>query len=114
MHKAETTQTVQTRTQKIMSSSFRVGDCSLRLCVYQSTVGGTDYLSACLESKDTSSLTGNNEASSWCLFRMALLGGGAGSKTLHKDSYGRFAADSSKGDNTSLGWNDFIAMDTFT
>lgn len=32
---------------------------------------------------------------------------------VHKDSYGRFAADSKAGDNTSLGWNDFMRMSDF-
>ncbi len=39
------------RVQKIMSPPFPAGDCSLRISVYQSTVGGKDHLSLCLESK---------------------------------------------------------------
>ena len=38
----------------------------------------------------------------------------AGGKHLHRDSFGRFAADSKTGDNTSLGWNDFMTMASFT
>ncbi|KAL0026664.1 hypothetical protein WJX79_002501 [Trebouxia sp. C0005] len=39
----------------------------------------------------------------------------SGKKKSHGwDSYGRFAADSKTGDNTSLGWNDFITMAAFT
>ena len=33
--------------------------------------------------------------------------------SVHRDSYGRFAADGSGGDNTSLGWNDFMMMSDF-
>ena len=44
------------RVQKIMSPPFPAGDCSLRISVYQSTVGGKDYLSLCLESKVINSL----------------------------------------------------------
>ena len=32
---------------------------------------------------------------------------------MHRDSYGRFAADSKSGDNTSLGWNDFMTVAEF-
>lgn len=39
------------RVQKIMSPPFPAGDCSLRISVYQSTVGGKEHLSLCLESK---------------------------------------------------------------
>ena len=38
----------------------------------------------------------------------------SGGKHLHRDSFGRFAADSKTGDNTSLGWNDFMTMASFT
>lgn len=37
----------------------------------------------------------------------------AGGKHMHRDSYGRFAADSKSGDNTSLGWNDFMTVAEF-
>ena len=36
------------RVQKIMSPPFSAGDCSLRISVYQSTVGGKEHLSLCL------------------------------------------------------------------
>ena len=32
---------------------------------------------------------------------------------MHRDSYGRFAADNKSGDNTSLGWNDYMKMSDF-
>lgn len=47
------------------------GDCVLRLSVYQSTVSATDYLSVCLESKDTEK-AGPSERTCWCLFRLAV------------------------------------------
>ncbi|KAK1292495.1 hypothetical protein QJS10_CPB17g02403 [Acorus calamus] len=137
------------KTQKIMSPLFPAGDCNLRISVYQSSVSGVDYLSMCLESKDTdkasaSSSTGSGgggtggggnasnggggasagavvvvlppaaERSCWCLFRMSAMNQmpGAGAH-VHRDSYGRFAADSKSGDNTSLGWNDYMRMEDF-
>ena len=87
------------KTQKIMSPAFSVGECSLRLSVYQSAVSGADYLSMCLESKDTDK-AGNAERSCWCLFRMSVLAQIQGGRHMHRDSYGRFAADSKTGDNT--------------
>ena len=101
------------RTQKLMSPAFSAGECSLRLSVYQSSVSNVDYLSLCLESKETDK-SGPSERSCWCLFRLSLQGESPTSKPMHRDSYGRFAADSKTGDNTSLGWNDFITMTAFT
>jgi hypothetical protein len=103
------------RTQKIMSPAFPAGDCALRMSVYQSTVAGVDYLSLCLESKDTERSSGAVDRTAWCLFRLAVQPQSEdGGKTVHRDSYGRFASDSRGGDNTSLGWNDFMRMSDFT
>lgn len=67
----------------------------------------------CLESKDTDK-TLIPDRSCWCLFRMSVLSlRPAGTNHSHRDSYGRFAADSKGGDNTSLGWNDFMRMPDF-
>lgn len=101
------------KTQKIMSPVFPAGDCNLRISVYQSSVSGVDHLSMCLESKDTDkSLL--PDRSCWCLFRMSVLSQRpAGTNHVHRDSYGRFAADNKCGDNTSLGWNDFMRMSEF-
>ena len=118
------------KTQKIMSPVFPAADCSLRLSVYATQVAGAEYLSMCLESKDTEKSTTNAngirvdaERSCWCLFRMSVLPSapepapGSGTPpprgAVFKDSYGRFAADTKSGDNTSLGWNDFQLMSTF-
>ncbi|CAN0877547.1 Ubiquitin C-terminal hydrolase 13 [Linum grandiflorum] len=100
------------KTQKIMSPVFPAGECNLRISVYQSTVNGHDYLSMCLESKDTEK-TVASDRSCWCLFRMSVLNQKPGSSHMHRDSYGRFAADNKSGDNTSLGWNDYMKMVDF-
>lgn len=100
------------KTQKIMSPVFPAGDCNLRLSVYQSSVSNVDYLSMCLESKDVDKSSGP-ERSCWCLFRMSVLNQRPGSNHVHRDSYGRFAADNKSGDNTSLGWNDYMRMGDF-
>ncbi|KAF8400604.1 hypothetical protein HHK36_013903 [Tetracentron sinense] len=100
------------KTQKIMSPVFPAGECNLRISVYQSSVGGVEYLSMCLESKDTEK-SAISDRSCWCLFRMSLLNQKPGINHMHRDSYGRFAADSKSGDNTSLGWNDYMRMADF-
>lgn len=100
------------KTQKIMSPVFPAGECNLRLSVYQSSVNGIDYLSMCLESKDTDKSV-VTERSCWCLFRMSVLNQRAGMNHMHRDSYGRFAGDNKSGDNTSLGWNDYMLMTDF-
>jgi hypothetical protein len=100
------------KTQKIMSPVFPAGECNLRLSVYQSSVSGVDYLSMCLESKDTEK-SSVPERSCWCLFRMSVLNQRVGMNHMHRDSYGRFAADNRSGDNTSLGWNDYMKMADF-
>ncbi|XP_051137065.1 uncharacterized protein LOC127255534 isoform X2 [Andrographis paniculata] len=104
------------KTQKIMSPVFPAGECNLRISVYQSVVNGVEYLSMCLESKDTEKNSLTTDRSCWCLFRMSVLnqkqkpGNG---NPVHRDSYGRFAADNKSGDNTSLGWNDYMKMSDF-
>ncbi|KAK7849784.1 math domain and coiled-coil domain-containing protein, partial [Quercus suber] len=89
------------------------GECNLRISVYQSSVNGVDYLSMCLESKDTEKTVILADRSCWCLFRMSVLNQKPGSNHMHRDSYGRFAADNKSGDNTSLGWNDYMKMSDF-
>ncbi|KAL0327413.1 UNVERIFIED_CONTAM: hypothetical protein Sangu_1819300 [Sesamum angustifolium] len=103
------------KTQKIMSPVFPAGECNLRISVYQSVVNGVEYLSMCLESKDTEKNSLISDRSCWCLFRMSVLNQklGGGLNHVHRDSYGRFAADNKSGDNTSLGWNDYMKMADF-
>ncbi|XP_073055256.1 uncharacterized protein [Primulina eburnea] len=103
------------KTQKIMSPVFPAGECNLRISVYQSVVNGLEYLSMCLESKDTEKNLLISDRSCWCLFRMSVLNQkvGGGTNHIHRDSYGRFAADNKSGDNTSLGWNDYMKMEDF-
>ncbi|XP_026387623.1 uncharacterized protein LOC113282768 isoform X1 [Papaver somniferum] len=100
------------KTQKIMSPVFPAGECNLRISVYQSSVNGIEYLSMCLESKDTDKAL-LSDRSCWCLFRMSVLNQKAGFNHMHRDSYGRFAGDNRFGDNTSLGWNDYMKMSDF-
>ncbi|KAK1316851.1 hypothetical protein QJS10_CPA05g01382 [Acorus calamus] len=52
------------KTQKIMSPLFPAGDCNLRISVYQSSVSGVDYLSMCLESKDTDKASASSSTGS--------------------------------------------------
>ncbi|KAL5559772.1 hypothetical protein UlMin_035983 [Ulmus minor] len=101
------------KTQKIMSPVFPAGECNLRISVYQSSVNGVEYLSMCLESKDSEKAIVLSDRSCWCLFRMSVLNQKPGSNHMHRDSYGRFAADNKSGDNTSLGWNDYMKMTDF-
>ncbi|XP_008793966.2 uncharacterized protein LOC103710127 [Phoenix dactylifera] len=101
------------KTQKIMSPVFPAGECNLRISVYQSSVSGVEHLSMCLESKDTDKVQLVPERSCWCLFRMSVLSQRPGMNHMHRDSYGRFAADNKGGDNTSLGWNDYMRMADF-
>ncbi|XP_010906892.1 uncharacterized protein [Elaeis guineensis] len=101
------------KTQKIMSPVFPAGDCNLRISVYQSSVASVEYLSMCLESKDTEKIQLVPERSCWCLFRMSVLSQRPGMNHMHRDSYGRFAPDNKGGDNTSLGWNDYMRMADF-
>ncbi|XP_076917013.1 uncharacterized protein LOC143576923 [Bidens hawaiensis] len=101
------------KTQKIMSPVFPAGECNLRISIYQSSVNGVEYLSMCLESKDTEKAS-VSDRSCWCLFRMSVLNQKPGMNHIHRDSYGRFAADNKSGDNTSLGWNDYMKMMDFS
>ncbi|KAH9603035.1 hypothetical protein KSS87_004181 [Heliosperma pusillum] len=75
----------------------------------------------CLESKDTEKVSGGTlstgvlglDRSCWCLFRISVLNQKQGLNHMQRDSYGRFAADNKSGDNTSLGWNDYMKMSDF-
>ncbi|KAF7079512.1 hypothetical protein CFC21_083732 [Triticum aestivum] len=121
------------RTQKIMSPAFFPAaaaaggsDCGLRISVYQSNVSGAEHLSVCLEGKEpvvqatsassasalaaTSAGSGVPDADRgcWCLFRVSILNQKPGGSHIHRDSYGRFGADSA-----SLGWGDYLKMDEF-
>ncbi|KFM27625.1 Ubiquitin carboxyl-terminal hydrolase 12 [Auxenochlorella protothecoides] len=112
------------KTQKIMSPAFTAGDIMLRLSVYVSALGDGEWLSLCLESKD-GEVKLQPERSTWCLFRLSVnaqpgasagAGADAGSpplRSVQRDSYGRLAADVRGGENTSLGWNDFMALADF-
>lgn len=96
-----------------MNPVFPVGECNLRISVYQSMVNVVEYLSRCLENKDTENNVLMSDKSCWCLFRMSVLNQkpSAGSKHIRRDSFGRFVADNKGGDNTCLGWNDYMKME---
>ncbi len=51
--------------------------------------------------------------SCWLVFRVSAVHQTDGKKSVHRDSYGRFAGDAFGGDTTSLGWNDFMPMSLF-
>ncbi|CAL9234010.1 unnamed protein product [Arabidopsis halleri] len=101
------------KTQKITSPVFVAGECYLRIGVYQSVVNEQEYLSMCLDSKDTEKSTVVSDKSSWCLFSMSALNQKPGCTHMNRESYGRFAADNKSGDNTSVGWNDYMKMSDF-
>ncbi|CAE6008488.1 unnamed protein product [Arabidopsis arenosa] len=100
------------KSQKITSPVFVAGECYLRIGVYQSVVNEQEYLSMCLDSSDTEK-TVLSDKSSWCLFSMSALNQKPGCTHMNKESYGRFAADNRSGDNTSVGWNDYMKMSDF-
>ena len=64
--------------------------------------------------QDTEVAAGEAERTCWCLFRLSVLSAREGGKHFHRESYGRFSTDSKQTDSASLGWNDFLPMDTFT
>ena len=85
--------------------------------IWQTLDHGVDFLSMCLESKeaDGGRTSGpNGERSCWLLFRMSSVNELESRASVHRDSYGRFAADGAGGDNTSLGWNDYMPMADFS
>ncbi|XP_010431620.1 PREDICTED: uncharacterized protein LOC104715953 [Camelina sativa] len=100
------------KSQKMMSPAFPAGECNFRISIYQSEINSQEYISMCLESKDAEK-TLVSDRSSWCLFRMSALNQKTECTHMHRDSYGRFAADNKNGDNTSLGWNDYMKMSEF-
>ncbi|KAG7567707.1 MATH/TRAF domain [Arabidopsis thaliana x Arabidopsis arenosa] len=100
------------KSQKITSPIFVAGECYLRIGVYQSVVNEQEYLSMCLDSSDTEK-TVLSDKSSWCLFSMSALNQKPGCTHMNRESYGRFAADNRSGDNTSVGWNDYMKMSDF-
>jgi len=95
------------------------GDCcpyiaiyktDLTLFVHNQKVGGDLGLGP--DSAMTPAMSSNR--SCWVVFRMSAVHQTEGRKSVHRDSFGRFAADGGGGDTTSLGWNDFMPMATFT
>ena len=56
----------------------------------------------------------SSNRSCWVVFRMSAVNQTESRNTVHRDSFGRFAADGGGGDTTSLGWNDFMPFQTFS
>lgn len=72
----------------------------------------------CLKSvpyvQDLEATAAEAERTCWCLFRLGITNSKEGSKPFTRESFGRFSTDLKQTDSASLGWNDFMPMDTFT
>ena len=64
--------------------------------------------------QDLEATAAENEKTCWCLFRLGITNSKEGSKPFTRESFGRFSTDLKQTDSASLGWNDFMSMDTFT
>ena len=64
--------------------------------------------------QDLEATAAEAERTCWCLFRLGITNSKEGSKPFTRESFGRFSTDLKQTDSASLGWNDFMSMDTFT
>jgi hypothetical protein len=64
--------------------------------------------------QDLEASAAEHEKTCWCLFRLGITSAKEGSKPFIRESFGRFSTDLKQTDSASLGWNDFMLMDTFT
>ena len=64
--------------------------------------------------QDLEATAAENEKTCWCLFRLGITNSKEGCKPFTRESFGRFSTDLKQTDSASLGWNDFMSMDTFT
>ena len=64
--------------------------------------------------QDVEASAAENEKTCWCLFRLGITNSKEGSKPFTRESFGRFSTDLKQTDSASLGWNDFMSMETFT
>lgn len=71
-------------------------------------------LDICSSVQDLEATAAENEKTCWCLFRLGITNSKEGSKPFTRESFGRFSTDLKQTDSASLGWNDFMSMDTFT
>ncbi|KAJ6912901.1 LOW QUALITY PROTEIN: hypothetical protein NC651_015381 [Populus alba x Populus x berolinensis] len=92
------------KTQKIISSAFRVWEAYLGVNLSKSMVNGAENLSLFLEIKD---IEKNPEL--LCLFRISVLSQKPGVSHVSREYYGWFGG----GGDTSLGWTEFMKISDF-
>ncbi|KAJ6992560.1 uncharacterized protein [Populus alba] len=96
------------KTQKIISSAFRVWEAYLGVNLSKSMVNGAENLSLFLEIKDIEK-NPVIDRSCWCLFRISVLSQKPGVSHVSREYYGRFGG----GGDTSLGWTEFMKISDF-
>lgn len=96
------------KTQKIISSAFRVWEAYLGVNLSKSMVNGAENLSLFLEIKDIEK-NPVIDRSCWCLFRISVLSQKPGVSHVNREYYGRFGG----GGDTSLGWTEFMKISDF-
>ncbi|XP_061964039.1 uncharacterized protein LOC133688545 isoform X2 [Populus nigra] len=96
------------KTQKIMSSAFRVWEAYLGVNLSKSMVNGAENLSLFLEIKDIEK-NPVIDRTCWCLFRISVLSQKPGVSHVSREYYGRFG----EGGDTSLGWTEFMKISDF-
>ncbi|KAK6273252.1 hypothetical protein POUND7_010335 [Theobroma cacao] len=103
------------RTQKMVSSGFQVGQVVVHINVNKTKVDGVECLSLFLEANEAHKCRKCVALvmSSWSLFRISVLNQRPGLNHMHRDSYGRLSWDNSNGDDTTLGWTDYMKMFDF-
>ncbi|XP_021276357.1 uncharacterized protein LOC110410806 isoform X2 [Herrania umbratica] len=103
------------RTQKMVSPGFQVGQVVVHINVYKTKVDGVECLSLFLEANEAHKCRKcvALNTSSWCLFQISVLNQRPGLNHMRRDSYGRLSWDNSNGDDTTLGWTDYMKMFDF-
>ena len=97
-------------------SGDKVGALSARTAALGAGAGGASHGRVSKVAGDAALGAAAGVAASrscWLVFRVSAAHQADGKKSVHRDSYGRFAGDALGGDTTSLGWNDFMPMATF-
>ena len=97
-------------------SGDKVGALSARTAALGAGAGGAGQARVSKVAGDAALGAASGVAASrscWLVFRVTAAHQADGKKSVHRDSYGRFAGDALGGDTTSLGWNDFMPMATF-
>jgi len=94
-------------------SGDKVGALSARTAALGAGAGGASHGRVSKVAGDAALGASAGVAASrscWLVFRVSAAHQADGKKSVHRDSYGRFAGDALGGDTTSLGWNDFMPM----